>query len=436
MGDGRYYSWLQFYNILILTFSLMFVVIGLTFFYHKSRRPASKNIVIYPGILMCLCLIFAFLDEVVYQLSISRFFKTAFISIVFILVYLRLWYLTGIYCNYLFKTIIRVFTGIILAAIILNPLHKLFFIVYDFNRIEHSVYLKSSIGINLALLLTLSILDIYYKSNYYDIKSSILLNISIFLQAASFFLFFFSPIFIYFKIYIYTLPLTISIISLTVLKYSPRYYLPNSYRDAVENLNELILICNRNGNIVYSNKSFFITPLDFSKTFSIESLDSIFTGLSSNTHEETVDFLEYRLYDNKKEYIVYVYKHKLSENNGEGCVYRIVDRTSFYEDLKDLREKNEYLNSVNKELLDYSQEVERLDSEKERNRLLFDVQNILGHRISELIKMLESLENVDTKSPYYLDTIVSTIKNARECLATIRKTVNEFKESYEVKKID
>lgn len=436
MGDGRYYTWVQFCNILILTLSLMFIAIGVTFFYLKSRIHYSKSILVFSGILICISLIFVLLDEAVHLLNLSRFFKTSFISIFFVLVYLRLWHLTVKYLNYMLNMLIKIFSCVIVSAIILNPLHDWFFSVYDFNIIQTSLYFDILIIFTLFLLLIFSIVDIYLKYNEYDFKSSIFVNTAIFIQTTAVFIYFLNLHSNCYKLYIYIIPATLFFISLAVLKYSPEFYLPNSYRDAVGNLNELILICNRHGKIVYSNKNFFISQIDLSKNVFKNSIDSIFKGFSGFLHEETENQLEYRLYNNNKEYIINVYVHKLCEHKSDGCVYRIVDKTPFYDNLRVLREKNEYLNLVNKELLNYSQEVERLDCEKERNKLLFDVQNILGHKVSELIKMLESVENIDTNLTYYLNTIEHAIKNSRECLRTIRETVNKFKESYEVKKID
>lgn len=436
MGDGRYYTWFQFFNILILTFLLIFIVIGITFFYLKSKMYHSKKILFYSGILICICLTFTLLDEAVHILSLSRIFKTAFISIFFVLVYLRLYYLTTENFNYIIKILIRVFAALIVSAIVSNPFHGSFFIVYDFNKIQISLYFEIFIALTLSLLLVLSIADLFFRSNDYDFRSRLFLSTATFVQIAAVFTYFLGLFSSNWKIYIYITPVTFIFIGLAMFKYSPEFYLPNSYRDAVEDLNELILICNKHGKISYSNKSFFITQIDLTQIVFKYSLDSIFKGFSGIIREETDEQLEYRLYNSEKEFIINVYIHKLCSRNGEGYVYRFVDRTPFYNNLRDLQEKNRYLNLINKELLKYSQEVEQLDSEKERNKLLYDVQKVLGHKITELIKMLESIESIDVDLPYYINTIEHAIKNARGSLKTIRETVNKFKESYEVSKID
>lgn len=101
--------------------------------------------------------------------------------------------------------------------------------------------------------------------------------------------------------------------------------------------------------------------------------------------------------------------------------------------LSNLRHQTEELNTINESLKEHAAVVATIEAERERHRLMLEVQNYLGHRFAEMTKVIENIIG-STQTESTLDVvkaIEASTKLAKDNLKDIRKTVVDYRSSYE-----
>ena len=102
--------------------------------------------------------------------------------------------------------------------------------------------------------------------------------------------------------------------------------------------------------------------------------------------------------------------------------------TKVYELSHELALKNEELTIANERLKKHDVNVQQLTMEKERNTIMAEIHDTLGHSMMELLTLLEVTDlQLEQNQENILETIDEAIDKARNSLKEVRSAVSRYK---------
>ncbi|WP_307904189.1 hypothetical protein [Haliovirga abyssi] len=209
----------------------------------------------------------------------------------------------------------------------------------------------------------------------------------------------------------------------------PDYYIPELFSNTIYKLNELIIITDIDGKILFKNHNFFIIDIKSIDFIYNNNIISIFNNFNVTTLTKESNSQEniFKIFLNNKEYYLSYVKDKIKKNSNYFFIYKIKDISSFYSTLMELDKKNTSLKYINFQLTKYSDKNKEYNYENRKKELLNNIQNSLGHNIIELVKLLESYNIIKGNSNKKYSILTKSINKSRKILTDIRNTVNNFK---------
>ena len=227
----------------------------------------------------------------------------------------------------------------------------------------------------------------------------------------------------------------------------PDEKIPVGYHDLVENMVDTIIVLNTNREILYINDTKISglvvenEPVDFrqiEKCFDLTERES--KRLDNNIWQLKGKMkAEYLEDDTKSSHlsIRLCLQPVVSREKAVGYILVAEDCTEMENMVSELKSKKAILTNTKKELLQYAKTGQYLAGEKERNRLLLEVQNELGHDLVILTKHIGNIlanagEEERDKAVLQKD-ITMGLELAGNNLKRIRETVREYRESYDGK---
>lgn len=441
MGDGRYYTYRQFFQILYLTILSGGLVFTIFYIQMKSREKERIRYIVVSSCFLLLTVILSFIKEVTYELYPAE-----------ILTYISLFGVIGATVTQIVYYNKRLVHTCIIAFLLL--------LATGFHFIDDFTYIETSYSIEYQLLMVVYILvllvyilkdiRISHKNLRESMKSkglkryewleSLTIGGGILLVSTSYCLF----ILLNITFPLHELSLVVCIIgfNLTFLHFMPHERIPIGYHSLIENMMDTIIIVNEKNQILFMNDTEFshiineFKTVDFHNLSTIFDLEDISTIHLSPLVEQINGMYEGQVISCKTTY-------KRIENKGEHVGYVVVveDCSDLENMIVDLRAKKQSLTELRSELSKYNQTSQALRAEKERNRLLIEVQNELGHHLAELTKYIGntidytgrvSFED-DEECEYLEDSITQGIAMARMNLSNIRATVKTYRSSYDGK---
>lgn len=241
------------------------------------------------------------------------------------------------------------------------------------------------------------------------------------------------------------LPFSLLIIAISVLKYRFLNIIPFVIESIIENMEEGFIVFNNDGKIDDCSIRFFSDYMDIELCTTITEFTQMLSLSVSN--EAMVSNIQYTMNVTRDNYmsgeielIKHNKKHLLSYTaRAINDIYGIKQATIItFHDLTVVKALHDELASKNNELKDANDLLEiRLESvanlaqEHEREKLMLEIHDTLGHTMAELLAMLEVCdmlafsENED-ESKYEIK-IEETLERARVGLKEIRQSVSRFK---------
>ncbi|WP_432401523.1 hypothetical protein [Wukongibacter sp. M2B1] len=423
MGDGRYYSLFQFINILILTLCMGISVFLTVYFSLKSRTKAKLNYIVKMIIIVYFYGFILFLDEVIFSYKASYFFKQCFLIIVVLLI--MMWIIILQKKNKsktLFTKIIALVVCIFIAT---NRFHNLVFNMSDFEKVDYNVYVITPIlfsGLLVGIIRGIRAFKIYNDKKIK--KEIILINIVTFIQLLCIWIYIIGILPYKIKIHIYTLPFLLFVIVYSANGHMPSLFIPKIFRNIIDNYNDLLIVCDKYGKIIFENSKNFPININADYLLFPNNIHKCFKDSKSkiiNIYENGIEIEV--INDDKEIYVMANYRELISNDSSIGYVYNIVDITPHYNILENLNKRVENLEKVNKDLKNYSETEIILFEEKERKKILTNLQQIIGDRVADLLIFIQHTKNTLENDQRFLITINTAIKEAREILEDVRKVV-------------
>lgn len=136
MGDGRYYTYFQFADIIILTFLSVLSLVSILFFYYRKNKDMSITYITAPSLLILVFLFIRIIESVIPNLEIASSLRELQLVLLVACVIL---------CVLNKKHIENKLMVILIITIILgvnNLFLNIIFITYEFHNIIYTSFYK------------------------------------------------------------------------------------------------------------------------------------------------------------------------------------------------------------------------------------------------------------------------------------------------------
>jgi len=334
------------------------------------------------------------------------------------------------------------------ALVWTNPWHHLFYKEFHLHSEVFGPVTYLIIAMTMTYLLAAAFLFIDNKGTYSSSrqKQSMYFIIAVIIPVFVHAIHTFGIIDFGFTITLIFFPFSVLLIIVSVFKYKFLDVLPIAINDTIEGMLDGMLVVHNDGRIMDRNTVFF------KNLFNIHSFINImtFADFCSKIEpyiggEQGIDELEKALNSRTSE----VMKGTLSVKDPSGVIksvhftakpikdyskekkatlFTFFDMTDIYELYTRLEEKNAELTDANQRLQNHIQNIQQLTMEKERNLIMADIHDTLGHSMMELLALLEVTDFViEQGQGDVMDKLEEAIEKGRNTLREIRAAVSRYK---------
>lgn len=441
MGDGRYYTFRQFFQILYLTGMAGFLVYTILFMMLRSRIKNRIHMIVR-SLYFLLALIFVgFIKELVYE--IEAYVILTYISMFLILILMISWILH----YFKRKKVIYFLSGVYILLLGTNYIDSISYVSVHYS----TTYRLTIIGF-VTVIIILLIHDItqnYYEKNpeyngsntdtsliRYKYYESLYSGMSIGIMSTTYLIKVVAGL--EFPIHEIGCFVGIFLLNVVFLRFMPEEKIPAGYRHLVENFVDTIITLNNDKKVLGVNNT-PLKPIIKEGIVDFENPSSFFIG-EVKSYKEISKKVKEVVIDSGEQHITvrYSYNEIIKQKKSLGFVLVIEDYTKHEDMLVELERKKEELVMIKQDLLRYSRTTKILSAEKERNRLLIEVQNDLGHQLAELSKYILNTKELAydlSKEKISVEELSQNISQgiqmAKKNLTNIRKTVRQYRSSYE-----
>lgn len=341
--------------------------------------------------------------------------------------------------------------GLLYLSLLTNPMHKLFYTEFYLGGEIYGplVYL---LLISSLVYMTMGVYEFLRNNNHpsiYRHQQMFYFSLSVFIPGAVHGLAVFKIWDPGFNAMLLVMPLSLTLTTIAVLKYQFLDILPMTLAEVVETIDDGFLVVNTNMNIEDYNALFFrkMVDIEHCKTF-----DQFLDAMSDVINNKAIlENLRYSLNVKKENYVsgeIEVQKNGMAQTiqyttKAITDIHGVKIATIItFHDITEIqklyieygRKKSELIIAKNR-LEEHIAAVQMLTVETERNRLMTEVHDTLGHSMTELLALLEKCDLLLAKEPVDIETaytvIDDTLVKARDSLAQIRRSVSRFRKTLE-----
>lgn len=440
MGDGRYYTYVQFFNIIFLTFLVVLTLVSMVSCFYKNRKREESKQIAVVFMLIFLIIIARIIEETAVHLTVAYALKYFESVILILVIFIMANYLVEYVALYkekvvkiIKKTLIGflvVFISIILLDFIIEK--PLLIIEYSFTEILFTKLYSYIIFIAGVVFLAISIeiLFMLFKKN---IKKYVKINIAFYIVFTFSFIFLIYSVLIYnqskymnlFGLFIYLIvTLGLNMLVDSFISYSATASILPNLKDIIL---DYVFVLDNKGTIIYKNNKADESNLFFKlDKIDIKNISNIFTESVEHHVLNDKNYLE--IYVENKKYFSYFYKDIKNKGKSIGVILTFTDITYLISMINKLKEKKKNSECINNELNQYSKIVYRLEQEHEINLLL---KEIATTQEKSLIKLKDQINNIiNNNLDNFEENIDIMINSCKKNLSDVRSAVSKYMEYY------
>jgi|LGVF01.2.fsa_nt_gb hypothetical protein len=440
MGDGRYYSWEQFFSIIFLTFLLIVITTSMMLSFYKNKTSMGKNYSMVIYVCIEILVLGRFVEKVIVSEKIGYGIKKLetiiFLGICLMMIDYFNKYVVTQYCvinknNTLNKGIYPALSVIFILGMVNT---SLYIEHYTFDVIKYTKVYEGIIGVILLLLIG-TIMRLFFleakENNIIGIGKSkkfggIMVLMMIIPLTGYLYLMMIedTPIDVY-ELGLYVM--FVIILSLITYFFLPYHIMSSAFFNIKDSIQDYVFIINNNKEIIYRNnqaeKADFFKQI---KQINMNEIENIFNN-------ETIKLSDYSdkviQYHDENRYRYFSYGEKEIKNNSvsSGSIITFTDISKRIEILEELKIQQIKSEEINNKLVDYSKKVYRLEKENEINVLLEEIARTQQKSMSELKKRIEFEINKNEGMQQNLGEIII---EAKDNLRDVRKAVSVYMEYY------
>lgn len=252
-----------------------------------------------------------------------------------------------------------------------------------------------------------------------------------------------------FAITLVFIPFSVLLFIVSILKYQFLDVLPIAINDTIDGMLDGMLVVDNTGTIIDSNEAFFKKMFGMIHMDAFKTYDAFIEDISGYLIEDKDRDDVYHAIDvdhedvsrgtmtvqsvNKKQHIVYYTAKPIMDHSHYKMATLITffDMTDIHYLYKELEIKNAEMIRANTRLEGLAQQEQQLAVELERNHMMADIHDTLGHSMMELLALLEVCDytiGIKKDDETVINTVENALDKARSSLAEVRQAVSNYKQ--------
>lgn len=429
MRNDYYYTYLQFFNVfffLVYTMGLVATTAIITF---RNKRGLKINFLLAILILLTVICIGRFLEQVTCFLPLLHYMRVVEGVSILSIMALSMAFLA--HTSHRFGSWIGVLYLIPLVFPLSTRGTKFFASSYNFYETqlspEYIFYILMGVFV---LVLIITYRSYYFYKHHISRHAEIMIAGSICLPMFIFLICVLAGFPISF--YIYFTPISAWGIYIATIHYMPTHIMIKLLDGLENNLDEIIIVADDQGEIIYKNKSddLAIPWLKLGPDINIDFQDELFAHpvvtLSREEAKVTVELIHpdndcFRITITRLE----------SSSRVLGYMLVIKDVTMIHQMLEEVKRINEAVDNKNKSLTSYKDITSKYEMEKIIQKLVEDINNELGEQMYHLMNSADQVYThlLDETYDAY-DEIDEVIKETKDTLQEVRRAVRAYRTLY------
>lgn len=436
MGDGRYYTFYQFWGVVILVSLSIVLLMSMIVGYYKNRGNKNHLQLLHLFMGLIFLVVIKIIEFVIPDITKGMILRSLFGIFLFLMIIEWFNYLN---INFLhFKEIYHryIVWGILIFIAIITLITKgdLLFEQYQFYHTRFRLFYVICWMVLSAVALLFVVLSALVRRKIHKIYANITVTGMLI-------------VFILWPLLLYTITLYINAsfidfaeinilatltASLNIVMYNqtPSGITVLTFEKIGDIINDYILVTDINGKIIYRNKS--VLQSDFfakKESVKLDKIEEIYQSEAILKKDEDGDQYVH-LMDGEDNYYL---GHQVDalKNNEEiiGYIITIVDISELVELLKQLREMELQAKEVNEQLVNYAEIVYNVEKENQINVLL---EKILSSREDDVERLIGQINELIESEKYEDEEFMQAqidliIKYNQQIIDEVRKTVNSYR---------
>lgn len=440
MGDGRYYTYDQFFSTILLVFLIIFIILSLTLSYFRNKSHNGKKHIVVLFVWLTMAAVLKFVEELYMLENVCetlRLLQAVLIMLSYgsFTLYLCSYYLTLLITRYLKRILVIVMVVLSVVFTFARTIdgYSLLIKAYRFGITEYTnVYIACLIG--LGMLVFASMVRVLIKAKKARDLDRIKFTFGVIC------LFYLAPLVIYivatanavwFLNEIEIGLILLSAITMNIVLNSKVSYgiTPFAFDKIKSVMGDYVFVTDINGKIVFknnlANQSDLFTDSDVLK---MDSLQDSLNGHIVCKKDHGVEYIELNK-DTTKRCFSIRYSQLKDKMTVIGTIITFVEITELIAILNELKVQEAKTRSSNEKLKEYKEIVYDLEKEKEINTLLEEIVTVQEKNMFEVLGRIDNCESKihDKHLTEYLDETIARIQSN---LSEVRKAVTAYSQHY------
>lgn len=394
MGDGRYYTFRQFFFVSFLLIQLIVMIVLFVQGYYKLRHQRKSFMRL--SVLLMTVTTLSIYEQVTIMDGLWLNRMSVGIIVYSVMIYLF---------NFIWQKHHLVLEGLVFLILVL--LLPMSIVKYDYFAVTYASFMKYIVlGLGLIACITL----IFQKTHQPWIMLPIILGLYECISVPN-----------YSHLLMYLTSGLMVMYALLILKQLTVKQLKSKLFHKIEHLiKDYVIITNNHHEIVYANKPYQLSDWFQQHPIVEKSITSVFVDPVKEIQAYQQQWL-YLMKANR--YFIYQSKKIEHQNHITGYLHTLIDMTSLYELLETLKQQEEETKKVNQQLQRYKGLVYELEKEKEIQIL---TEEIMSNQQAAMLMIKEKLGEINDTSD-----LSQIILEAKDNLRDVRKAVTTYMNYYE-----
>jgi hypothetical protein len=439
MGDGRYYTYYQFYSIIILVVLGIFILGSMVIGYYRNKEKEIKYYALTTFTLTILNVVLRIIESVIPSIKVAfvlRCIQLTVLIVVIGILYNRFFVKMLKGNKYLYvrlSCLTKIFTLVLVISVLISKGNSLIK-EYQFFCVEYTVLYKGTIIIFLIIAIVEMIKITVGKKHIHNIfkkRNSVVIIMGLLITPLGLYTLFMISQNNYLDFVEYFIYLAIGLmINLTIYSESELGVTAITFDKIGDMIHDFIFVTDINGKLIYKNES--ALKADFFTTKEVINLECLMDLYEGNVYPQKsyLGKVYMKVMNQHQEYCLIHKRKELRDGHKViGHIITVTDITALIGLLSDLEEKKEKLEDVNQKLNRYAKEVYYLEKEKEINILLEEIIYSREKDMKALILMIEKIER-NSDEHNFEQFVDEAIINSQKILNDVRKTVSENRQYF------
>lgn len=436
MNLCRYYSYYQFFTVILIIFLAVFFAMSIIYSYYKNSNKKNIAIRYFIFSIIAIFIIIKIVESVIINFEVASILRNIQASIFIFLIYLLSYYIFVreyklIKVN---EKAEKIILGVAFFLLAISLKNKCLLDDYAFNKVSYSNKYIDLIYLNVVI-------DVFFILKYACFSKQLNIIYNNKTSAVFISVLMIPPLLIYIllasvnNVYIDFMEIVIYYIFCFFMYLGARVNGDDgitliAFNKIGDMCTDSIFVLDENGNIIYKNKAVKDSLL-FSDIEKIDNneIKKLFNGeLSVKSNHLGKDYLMLKK-DKSKYYFTYKMAELKETDKTLGHIITITEISELMKLLFTLEEKKKKSKNINSQLTNHSKVVYHVEREKELNNLLDEIINSREEQMECLAQMINKIKEEKNEQSFEEDIDKAIIKS-NKILSEVRATVSMYREHF------